>query len=223
MQPTFIPWAGYIELISKTDMFVFLDDVEYSHQSWQNRNYLSISGNKWLSSVAVKNPKKSQLLLDVKLNCIDFQKKKLIKTFRQAYSRSDYKDWAIELINEYFSKNDRSLSDRNANLIKDICRFLSIKTTFLFSSDLSSFGKKAQYVSNLLKEVKATTYVSAMGSQKYIEDYGSQHFPCQIEYFNYEKSNKLPKHKDGTNWSIVHHILTNSISRDYFGKNYDSG
>lgn len=222
MQPTFMPWAGYIELVSTTDMFVFLDDVEYSHQSWQNRNYLSISGNKWLSSIAVKNPKKSQLLLDVKLNCIDFQEKKLIKTFRQAYSKSEYKDWAIKLINEYFSKDDRSLSDRNAYLIKDICQFLSIKTTFLFSSDLSSFGNKAQYVSNLLKEVKATTYVSALGSKNYIEEFGLQYFPCEIEYCNYEKSNKLPKYKDGTNWSIIHHILTNSLNLDYFGKNYES-
>jgi hypothetical protein len=223
MQPTFMPWAGYIELISTTDIFIFLDDVKYSHQSWQNRNYLSISGSKWLSSIAVINPKNSQLLLDVKLNNIDFQKKKLTKTFQQAYSKSEYIGWAIKLINEYFSKDDRSLSDRNALLIKDICKFLSIETTFLFSSDLSSFGNRAQYVANLLKEVNATTYVSALGSKNYIEDFGLQYFPCHIEYFHYEKSNKLPKCKDGTNWSVVHHILTNSLSRDYFGKNYESG
>lgn len=29
MQPTYLPWAGYFNLISLVDIFIFLDDVQY--------------------------------------------------------------------------------------------------------------------------------------------------------------------------------------------------
>ena len=41
-QPCYLPWIGYFNLINNVDTFVFLDDVEFSHQSWQHRNKIII-------------------------------------------------------------------------------------------------------------------------------------------------------------------------------------
>ena len=35
MQPTYLPWIGYFDLIKRSDIFVFLNDVQFSKQSWQ--------------------------------------------------------------------------------------------------------------------------------------------------------------------------------------------
>ncbi len=37
-QPTYLPWAGYFDLIDQSSVFVFLDDVQFDRQSWQQRN-----------------------------------------------------------------------------------------------------------------------------------------------------------------------------------------
>ena len=37
-QPTFIPWLGYFDLIDQSETIVFLDDVQFSKQSWQQKN-----------------------------------------------------------------------------------------------------------------------------------------------------------------------------------------
>ena len=37
-QPTFFPWIGYFDMISQSDIFIILDDVKFSYQSWQHRN-----------------------------------------------------------------------------------------------------------------------------------------------------------------------------------------
>ena len=37
-QPTFLPWIGWFDLLDQTDIFVILDDVQFSKQSWQQRN-----------------------------------------------------------------------------------------------------------------------------------------------------------------------------------------
>jgi len=46
MQPHFFPWSGYFNLMSKVDKFIFLDDVQYSKNSWQSRNQILINGKK---------------------------------------------------------------------------------------------------------------------------------------------------------------------------------
>ena len=42
MQPHYFPWSGYFNLISKVDNFVFLDDAQFSKDSWQVRNKILI-------------------------------------------------------------------------------------------------------------------------------------------------------------------------------------
>ena len=38
MQPHFLPWIGYFNLISQSEKFIFLDDAQFSKNSWHNRN-----------------------------------------------------------------------------------------------------------------------------------------------------------------------------------------
>ena len=46
MQPTYLPWIGYFDLIDEADTFVFLDNVQFEKQSWQQRNRVKTS-NAW--------------------------------------------------------------------------------------------------------------------------------------------------------------------------------
>ena len=43
MQPTYLPWIGYFDLIKQSDIFVFLDDVQYTKQDWRNINLIQSS------------------------------------------------------------------------------------------------------------------------------------------------------------------------------------
>ena len=38
LQPHFLPWLGYFDLIKRVDGFVYLDDVQYISREWKNRN-----------------------------------------------------------------------------------------------------------------------------------------------------------------------------------------
>lgn len=40
IQPSFLPWLGYLEQMDAADLFVYLDDVKYTKQDWRNRNRL---------------------------------------------------------------------------------------------------------------------------------------------------------------------------------------
>ena len=64
MQPHFFPWSGYFNLINKCDIFIFLDDVQFSKNSWQVRNKLFVNKSiKWITV-----PTKKSSLKNTKIN-----------------------------------------------------------------------------------------------------------------------------------------------------------
>ena len=62
MQPTYLPYLGYFELIAAADVFVFLDDVQLARRSWQSRNrILTASGELMLTVPTKKAPREARL------------------------------------------------------------------------------------------------------------------------------------------------------------------
>ena len=50
IQSNYIPWRGYFDFIDDCDLFVFYDDVQYTHKGWRNRNRIkTATGPAWLS------------------------------------------------------------------------------------------------------------------------------------------------------------------------------
>ena len=53
MQPTYLPWAGYLAMIEKVDIFVFLDSVQFARRSWQQRNRIKSANGELMLTVPV--------------------------------------------------------------------------------------------------------------------------------------------------------------------------
>ena len=95
MQPHYLPWPGYFNLMSKVDKYIFLDDVQFSKNSWQSRNQIIINNHKKWITIPTK---KSSLKTNINNKLIDFSKNwqlKQSKTIIQAYSKHSYiKDYS---------------------------------------------------------------------------------------------------------------------------------
>ena len=49
LQPGYLPWLGFFEQMSRVDIFILLDDVQYDKKSWRNRNKIrTADGWIWL-------------------------------------------------------------------------------------------------------------------------------------------------------------------------------
>ena len=51
MQPIFLPWVGYFKMIKNSDLFIFLDDVQFEKKSYQKRNKILVSKKEKLVAV----------------------------------------------------------------------------------------------------------------------------------------------------------------------------
>ena len=134
-QPQFIPWLGYFDKIDQSDVFIFLDNVQYKKNEYQNRNRIkTVDGWQWLTvPVLYKFPQK---INEVRINNKIDWKKKHLHALITNYSRAKYFERYIEYFKELYSKEWEIISDINIEVTRQLAEFLGIKNKFLVASKL---------------------------------------------------------------------------------------
>lgn len=85
MQPYFMPYIGYFQLMKAVDKYVVYDDVNYIKGGWANRNHILINGEKEMFTVTLQKASQNKLFNEIVIGD-DF--KKLMKTLQMNYSRA---------------------------------------------------------------------------------------------------------------------------------------
>lgn len=170
MQPTFLPWMGYFELIMKADVFVFLDDFQYSVQSYHQRNRLFVNKDQvdWYTVPVIKSKSFEKPINEVVINEQNPWRKKFLKRIENNYSKAEYYSDVFPIIKEVLEEKHQNLAQLNMRIIKLIIKNLQIDTEIRLSSEFSSEKKRSERVLELLKLTAAKEYYSAQGSFEYM-------------------------------------------------------
>lgn len=168
-QPAYIPWMGYFDKIAKSDIHIFLDDVEYSKNNFFNRNKIKTPiGWMWLTIPV--NYKNGQKICETKIsNSFDWKRKHLT-AIQANYSNAKYfSKYSCEL-KECYNIEAMYLSDFTINMNMIIADLLDINVKFVKASDLNAQGSKNERLINLCKSVAGDTYLSGQGAKEYMDD-----------------------------------------------------
>ena len=169
VQPTYLPWVGYFKMISESDLFIFLDDVQLERRSFQSRNKILVNKLPKLISVPInKKNKFDQLINQVEINYDGDWVQKHLRTIYLNYKNHPYFDENYLMIKNVLEKNEIKLLDLNCLLIKKICSYLDIKTKFEFSSNFKIEKKKSEKILGLLKAAGATKYLTPDRTRDYL-------------------------------------------------------
>ena len=190
MQPTYLPWLGYLDLIDQVDTFVFLDDVQFEKQSWQQRNRIrTAAGLEWITVPALIKGRFGQEIRDVEMSGKDFVAKhtrKLTFAYGKAGFFGDYCEELSAILEECAASG--KLCDLCITLVTWLCDKLGIDGRTVRSSRLDVSGKRSERLVNILQKAGATRYLSPIGSPDYLledrqifSDHG-----ISVEFQNYE-------------------------------------
>jgi hypothetical protein len=172
MQPSYLPWVGYFNLILNSDIFIFLDDVQYSKNTYFNRNrYPSKVGEgfSWLT-VPIRNESAAQSINETRLIDDGKWQQKHLKTLAQNYSRADFFSAFFPTLQaEIGSSGKASLATLNIGLIRAICSYLNIKREFFTSSELNISGPRSERLLAFCEKFDCEVYLSPAGAREYIE------------------------------------------------------
>lgn len=170
MQPTYLPWLGYFNLIKNSDEFVFYTTTQLTKRSWQTRNKIkSHSGHIVLSIPIKKTVTRDHLTIENTQvqNEINWQENHL-KSIKQSYSKAPFFEQIYPLIAKILSKKSDFLIDYTVPIILILLKELEIQTEIIFSKDIIYNGKKDEALISICKEQNADKYLSVKGSMDYI-------------------------------------------------------
>lgn len=187
LQPSYIPWRGYFDLIHRADVFVFLDDVQYTKRDWRNRNIIKgRHGLQWLTVPVLTSGRREQLIKDVEIDNTIGWKKSHLSTIRHCYGHARYYDAYAGLIEARFAEPWRSLCDLDIDLTRCIAALLGIDTKYVRSSELSAAGTGADRLINICQEIGITTYISGPSAKAYIAPGMFEGAGIELVYHTYE-------------------------------------
>lgn len=171
MQPTYLPWLGYFDLIDQADIFVFLDMVQFEKQSWQQRNRIrSHKGLEWVTVPTLIKGRFGQLIKDVEIReeiFVTNHLKQMAHNYQKAKAWKDYCDDFSHALKEAAGK--KMLCRLNIKLIEWLCSRLQIRTQFVSASELDVSGKRSELLVSILKRLGADIYISPQGSAEYLQ------------------------------------------------------
>jgi hypothetical protein len=190
LQPSYLPWRGYFDLIHRADVFVFYDDVQYDKHGWRNRNRIkTAAGALWLTiPVSAKgNVTDGLQLADAQIVWTRDWARKHAATLRQSYARAPfYGDHAAMLERFYAMRCDR-LVDFTIETTLALAAALGItKTRFVRASELGVTGARTERLVRILEQVGATHYLSGPSARDYIEPAVFAEAKIGLEYMVYD-------------------------------------
>jgi len=188
MQPTYLPWMGYFDLMDQCDLFVILDSVQFEKRSWQQRNRIKTpSGELMLSVPVLSKGRFDQEIREVQIDTAKNFQEGHLKAIKFNYAKAKYFDRYMGGLEEILLKKHKILADFNVELILWLKNALNIQTSLLRSSDLNVAGKKAELLVGICRSIGAGGYVSPQGARVYIE--GTDIFPknnIELRYQEFE-------------------------------------
>ena len=196
MQPYFLPYIGYWQLIHAVDKFVIYDNIKYTKKGWINRNRILLNGCPEVFSLPLK--KDSDFLnVDDRQISLGFDPRKLLSKIRGSYARAPYFHECISLLESLINFEDRKLFNFIFNSITQICSILCIETEIFISSKISISNdlKGQEKVINLCKSLGAETYVNPIGgaelySSEVFNENGFQLKFIKVKPFEYTQFGK---------------------------------
>lgn len=167
MQPTYLPWAGYFNLASSVDLFIFLDDVQIERQSWQTRNRILVGGNEQLLSISIEKCSLSTQLRSIRLSKSSSWFSKHIKSIDMGYPSIERETGILSKMNEAYLKYDH-LVDYNIFIIKFLFELLDVEPRIFFSSKLDLCSTRSLRLAQICEHFDATCYLSPVGAKEYL-------------------------------------------------------
>ena len=171
IQPFYIPWKGYFDIINEADEFVLYEDVKYTEHSWLNRNQIKTQmGPQWITIPVKTRGRYCQLINEAEL--VDSRwAKKHYQTIQAFYSKAPYWKKYHELINELYVliEKETYISRINEFFIRELCKVLGIKTKIRLSSDYIHTAGKTEKLIELCSQAGASRYISGPAAKDYIE------------------------------------------------------
>lgn len=168
-QPQFLPWLGHFQKIAMGDVFVFLDNVQFQKNEFQNRNRIPTpQGVRWLT-VPVGH-RFGDPIQAVRIGGSTPWRRKILGTVIQSYAKTPHFGAWFPSFERMINADYEGLSAINRASVQWLMDAFEIRTPVVLASDLPPCcDDRTGRLVDLCRHVGADTYVSGSLARCYLD------------------------------------------------------
>ena len=172
IQPSFLPWLGYLEQVARADLFVYFDDVQYTKKDWRNRNRFKGHEGKieFLSVPVTFSLRDKTLIKDVPIADQPGWQEKMLSRLKTWYRFAPAFDEVFPEISRMLMSDRRRLVDLDIDLTAFLLGYLEIATPTALSSSVveKSTGRNLRII-DICRHFGATTLYDGASAANFID------------------------------------------------------
>ncbi|MBF0483560.1 MAG: WbqC family protein [Candidatus Omnitrophica bacterium] len=186
-QPEHLPWIGFFNKMTKVDLYIYLDNVQFKKRYFENRNKIiayNDEGWDWITVPVNTKGKFTQKINEVLIDQEEEWSDKYLNRIKSAYGKKLFFREFFPVIESIIQKKESKLVDLNIALIEAVRDYLDISTPTKFASEILE-GKGSDLILDLSVASKADVYVSGPDGRNYLELDKFKDVGIQVEYHDY--------------------------------------
>lgn len=191
MQPYFLPYIGYFQLVAAVDTFVIYDDVNFIKKGWIHRNNILVNGQANLFTIPLAKVSQNKLINEVALSD-DWNNwaTKFLKTVEQSYKKAPYFQEVYSLLQNILSTPTQLISELATASIREVANYLELKTEIIPSSAVyeNTHLKAQERILDICLKEQANHYINPTGGKSL---YDKQLFSENGILLNFIQSEKI--------------------------------
>ena len=168
MQPYFVPYIGYWQLMNAVDKYVIYDDVNFINRGWINRNRILVDGQIKYFNIPMLGASQNKLINEIAVNHDSKLRDKNLRMLWNAYRKAPYFDIVYPIMEKILNSNQETLALYIKDSFQYICQYLDIETELIMSSELNKDNelKGQDKILSICELLGAAQYYNAIGGQE---------------------------------------------------------
>jgi hypothetical protein len=158
--------------MKEADVYVFLDNVQFEHRSWQCRNRIkSAMGIVWLT-VPTHHEEKSKIC-EVDIDNSKPWMRQHWNAIKTSYGKAPYFKKYSPFFKLVYENEWTKLAELNIHVAKYLAAQLGVSPIFVQASKIGLEGKRTKLLLEICKMFGADHYLSSIGAREYMEEDGA--------------------------------------------------
>lgn len=165
MQPYFLPYIGYFQLMASVDKFVVFDDINFINRGWINRNRMLLNGASHTFTLPLRRASQNKLICEIERDDNQRWREGILRTIHHAYSRAPNYGKVSVLLETIVSYPAILLSEFLVNSLREISCYLSLELDIVNTSrQYQNVELKGQErILDICLQENADCYINPMG------------------------------------------------------------
>lgn len=182
-QPHYLPWLRYMHKMASCDVFVLLDDAQFTKNGWQNRNRIKGPHGPVLLTVPVRSAS-FKPISEVEITSDSPWREKHWKSLLFNYGKAPFFRQHAEIFEQVFRSRWDRLAALSVFLLEAVARAMGINTPLVRSSSLGIPGSGTTRLIDLCRGLGAGHYLTgafAAGNHLDAEAFAEAGISLQIQ------------------------------------------